>query len=124
MDGRIEGSFPGGPRRQDPGEPPRRSPPLRRVQEIEEGVSRRRLNSTRRKRSARTKAGWLLVLALAFGIGAALGRAGHATQEELTAAHEAARIRDQGISREVNRTLLELWKMEDVEAARNVGRTR
>lgn len=67
------------------------------------------------------KAGLLLIIALAFGIGAALGRASHATQEELTAAREAARARDQDISREVNRMLLELWKMEDVEASRNAG---
>lgn len=124
MDGRIEGSFPGGPRRRDPGEPPRHAPRLRRVEEIEEGVSRRTLDATRRRRSARTRAAWLLAMALALAIGSALGRASHATQEELTAAQEAARARDMDVSREVNRMLLELWKMEDVEAARNAGRTR
>ncbi len=44
--------------------------------------------------------------------------------EELNAAQATDKRRDVDISAEVNRTLLQLWKMEDVEAARNRGRTR
>lgn len=60
----------------------------------------------------------------AFAAGLALGLASHTTADAITAEQQAARIRDLGISSEVNRVLLELWKMEDVEHARNTNRTR
>jgi hypothetical protein len=95
---------------------------LRRVADIEESISRRRLHAARRRRSVRVRVGLAAVVALAFAIGAVLGRRSHTTAAELTEAREAARTRDLDISQEVNRTLLELWKMEDVEASRNAGR--
>jgi hypothetical protein len=70
------------------------------------------------------RVGLFLIVAAAFALGVGLGRASHTTAEELTADRNVARARDQDISREVNRTLLELWKMEDVEAARNRGQVR
>jgi hypothetical protein len=66
----------------------------------------------------------LAALGAAFLLGAGLGRASHATPHEITEAREAARARDVDISSEVNRALLELWKMEDIEASRNAGRIR
>ncbi|HSW27853.1 MAG TPA: hypothetical protein VLH75_00045 [Longimicrobiales bacterium] len=124
MEKRIEGSFPGGPTRRDPGEPAPQAPRLRRVEEIEERASSRVLHSARGRRTTRLRAGLLVALGAAFAIGLALGRASHMTQEKLTAGREAARARDLGVSSEVNRVLLELWRMEDIEAARNMGRIR
>lgn len=70
------------------------------------------------------RVGLLFAMVLAFVLGAALGLQSHATPHELTEANQAARAKDDEISREVNRMLMELWKMEDVEAARNGGRIR
>lgn len=66
-------------------------------------------------------AGLALLLVVAFGVGTALGRSSHETQATLTAKETESRQRDVDISSEVNRTLLQLWKMEDVEAARSRG---
>lgn len=121
---RIEGNFPGGPTRGDPDERPRRAPRLRRVEEIEDGVARRVLGGRRRRRGARIRAGVAIVFVLAFAVGVALGLRSHTTVEALTAEQQAARARDLGISTEVNRVLLELWKMEDIEHSRNTGRAR
>jgi dihydrodipicolinate synthase/N-acetylneuraminate lyase len=57
-------------------------------------------------------------ISLAGGVGLILGHSAHTTPEELAKEVEAQQNPDAGISREVNRTLLELWKMEEVEAAR------
>lgn len=124
MTERIEGSFPGGPTRRGPDEAP--PPPLRirRVSEIEARRSERVLGSARRKRRGRVAAGLVLAFGVAFALGLALGVASHTTPEELTAAREADRARDLKISGEVNRVLLELWKMEDLEHARNSGGIR
>lgn len=124
MDKPIRGSFPGGPTRRDPDEPAPPTPHLPRMADVEERTSRRALGATRRRRRLRTRLGFVLVLASGFAVGAALGYAGRTTPEELTAAREEARQRDLSVSSEVNRVLLELWKMEDVEAVRNMGRTR
>jgi len=63
-------------------------------------------------------------MTLGFAAGAALGLATHTTPEALTDAMDTERARDAEISREVNRLLLELWKMEDVEAARGSRQPR
>jgi hypothetical protein len=57
---------------------------------------------------------------VAGGLGLALGAHNRKTAEEIMAEHvQAARPTGQDISREVNRTLLELWRMEDAEAGRD-----
>jgi len=124
MTDRIRGSFPGGPTRQDRGTQPGRAPRLRRVEDIEARVARRTLESGQRRRRTRLRVALMLALAGAFAAGIALGRSSHTTQAELTAADAAGRVRDADVSAQVNRMLLELWKMEDIEAARNRGRTR
>lgn len=68
--------------------------------------------------------GFAVATVLAAAIGAGIGFKAHATPEQLTMEQEINRQRDFNISKEVNRTLLELWKMEDVEALRNQGLTR
>lgn len=122
-DGRIKGGFPGGPSRpgDGDGEPTRRVPT---VEEIEAGLSRRRLSASRRRRRARMLWGVLAAMGLAGAVGLGLGMLTRPTQENLTAAAENRNQQDNFISKEVNRTLLQLWKMEDIEAARNQGRTR
>ncbi len=122
MDERIRGSFPGGPRRREEGDEPRRAPTLRSVEEIEAGRSRRTLLRARKRRERWRAAVILLGMALGFAVGAALGLATHETSAELTDALETARKQDAEVSREVNRVLLELWKMEDAEQIR--GRSR
>jgi hypothetical protein len=66
---------------------------VRTVEEIKHGIIQRRMRGVRSRR----------------------------TQEELRADAEAGARKelDVSISKEVNRTLLELWKMENVEALRN-----
>jgi hypothetical protein len=94
------------------------------VTEFEHRVSRRKLRRTRERRARRVVVGLVLATLLAGSAGAYVGWASHTTPQEVTAAQDAARDRKDEISSEVNRTLLELWKMEDVEALRNKGRTR
>ncbi|MFQ5536026.1 MAG: hypothetical protein ACE5GJ_01120 [Gemmatimonadota bacterium] len=73
----------------------------------------------RRARRRRVIVGGFVVVLLALGLGLVLGIASHRTAQEVVEAQRAQRRKDFDISREVNRTLLELWKMEDVEAARS-----
>ena len=126
MDGRIEGGFPGGPRRRG-GEGPSRGnhpPRIERVGDMEHRVSRRKLERTRSRRSRRIVLGLLAATVVAGSAGAYIGYSSHTTPQEVTAAQDAAMRLDADVSKEVNRTLLELWKMEDVESLRNMGRTR
>lgn len=120
----IKGSFPGGPTRRgpdDPAPPPRR---LRRVADIEARRLGRMVERRARTRRVRTTAALAAALAVAFGVGVALGLSSHRTAADLTAQREAGLARDRDVSSEVNRVLLELWKMEDVEHARSLGRIR
>jgi hypothetical protein len=68
--------------------------------------------------------GLSLSLVVAGGIGWALGLRSHATAQELTEEAMAAKKKDMSISSEVNRTLLELWKMETVQTSRGSGQIR
>ena len=123
--GRIHGAFPGGPRRtSDTPAPGRSGRHLRRVEEIEASMTRRQRSRTRRQRRNRLLGGAVAFAVLSFLAGMVLGSAGHATQESLTQAEVSARTRDRSISSEVNRTLLELWRMEDVEALRGSRQIR
>jgi len=120
---RIKGGFPGGPTRPGDTEPPA-TRPVRSVEELEHAHGQRQQRGTKRRRRIRRAWGTVAVLALGGAVGFALGVRSHQTQEELTAAAEkpASASQDSFISQEVNRTLLELWKMEDVEMQRNRGR--
>jgi hypothetical protein len=121
---RIKGSWPGGPKRPGDHPPGTRRPRLRTVEEIEAGISARSLRRTRKARSRRIALGLGFLMVAAWGIGWALGKSSHTTVVQLNAERENALRQDLFISKEVNRTLLELWKMEDVQALRNKGLTR
>ena len=124
MEGQIRGSFPGGPSRAAPPVPRTTPPRLRPVAEIEERSAQRSVDRRHRKRARRLGAGFVVALLVAGVAGGAVGLGSHRTQEDLTEAQQVDRTKDIDISKEVNRTLLNLWKMEDVEAVRNRGRTR
>lgn len=119
MEGRIKGSWPGGPRRtgdtQERAHPPR----LQRVEEIEARIASRSLRVARQARTRRAILGMVLSACLALAAGWVLGVRSHSTAEEITASQEARRAADVDLSSEINRALLELWKMEDVEYQRN-----
>ncbi len=122
MEGRIRGSWPGGPRRD--GEPQERTrpPQLQRVEEIEARSASRLLRVRRGARTKRLVLGvaFFSVIALAFGW--VLGLRSHTTLEEMQSAQSQQRAaRDADMTSEINRVMLELWKMEDVEYARNRG---
>lgn len=117
MSGRIRGAFPGGPSHTELGAPAATPPHLARVAELEAAVARRRRARTAKGRRRRVTVGVLATLAASLGLGIALGRASHASAAQLHAEAER-RMADDLVSAQVNRVLLELWKMEDVEAAR------
>ena len=119
MEGRIQGSWPGGPRRDGEAQERKRPPRLQRVEEIEAGLASRSLRATRRARSRRLIFGAALSAALALAFGWVMGVRSHTTAEEITAAQAAQQTRDLDISSEINRALLELWRMEDLEYQRN-----
>lgn len=118
---RISGSYPGGPRRQD-GSEPRERADLERVEEFEERRSRASLQRKRERRVRRLRIGFLVALLTSAGIGLTLGLMSHRTSEELVQEREQDRTRDFDPSQEVNRMLLELWKMEDMERAPGTSR--
>lgn len=124
MGDRIKGAFPGGPSRPGSGEEPARTPHLRRAEEIEAGIARRTLELSKRRRKGRVALGFMLAVLIAGLVGGYVGLESHRTQAELTEAQEVRRAEEVDLSAEVNRTLLQLWKMEDVEAVRNLGRAR
>lgn len=120
----IGGSFPGGPSRPDSGSGRGHSPDLRTVSEMEEGLARRKVRRASRRRARRILFGFVAAALLAGVMGAWMGFRAHTTPQQMTAEQEVVRQQDKFISREVNRTLLQLWKMEDIEDARNSGKIR
>lgn len=120
---RIRGSYPGGPKREGApaGDAPERKPRLTSVEQIEERLGRASRARTRRKRTRRVWAGLVVLVAAAGGAGFLLGIRSHRSSEELTAVRNTpppAQAFDPSF--EMNRMLLELWKMEDDEIhARN-----
>ena len=122
MDGRIRGGFPGGPSKSLPAEERTRDPRLTTVEAIEARTAHRQVRRRRRAREWRMAVSVLLSMLLSGAAGLYLGRRSHTTIEEVRAqaqqdAREASDVAS--LSTEVNRALLELWKMEDVEYQRN-----
>ena len=111
---RIGGSYPGGPSRQGRGEE-RGEPRLERVDEIEERMSRARGRAARDRRARRIRIGFVLALCVAAGTGLALGLMSDRSTEDIAREREEERMQSRDVSQEVNRVLLELWKMEDLE---------
>jgi hypothetical protein len=121
---RIEGAFPGGPRR---GEAARAHPFTKPAlaEELAERAVLRRAARARARRLRRITLVYLCAAILAAVVGFSLGLASRRTPADLVEEQEAARRSDGDLlSQEVNRTLLELWKMEDFESLRDRGRIR
>lgn len=108
------GRYPGGPRRRAEGEEPPRRPDLEGLGEFEERVARQAGRRHAKRRARKVRIGFLVALLVSGAIGLMLGYMSHQTPEELAAERERAR-QEFNASEEVNRVLLELWKMEDLE---------
>ncbi|HSW29700.1 MAG TPA: hypothetical protein VLH75_09500 [Longimicrobiales bacterium] len=76
---------------------------------------RGRLARTRRRRRQRAAAGAVAALIVAGAIGLVVGRGSGTLAPEQAARAESAAALDRAVSKEVNRVLLELWKMESME---------
>ena len=114
----ISGSYPGGPRRgaDAVGEKRAEAPPrVERLEQREERLHRASRGRNRRLRYLRVWSRLVLALALSAGFGLYFGYRTHLRSEDITAARNAARQRPVDASSEINRVMLELWKMEDVE---------
>jgi hypothetical protein len=113
---RIRGSYPGGPKRDrgDAGEGAR-TPRLERIEVVEARAGRKSRARAERNRVRRVWSGFIVAVILAAGIGLYVGMVTHRTSEEITRERNDQRELQQDITRETNRVLLELWRMEDVE---------
>ena len=112
------GIYPGGPHGTASVKKMQRPPRLMRVEEIEKRIARRSIRHGRRKRRNRLVLALLLGVSAAGGLGLILGRSAHTSAEELTEALEVKQKPGSDISEEINRALLELWRMEEVEFTR------
>lgn len=112
----IRGAFPGGPTHPASSPGPGLTPFIPSVASLETYAAHRRLRRRRARRATRHVVGISAVFAMALVIGGALGLASRVTPTEAAYAPDSRSSVDRLISREVNRTLLELWKMEDLEA--------
>ena len=116
---RISGSYPGGPRRGAEGVGDERAegaPRIGRVEQLEERLEQASRSQVRRRRTRRVWSGLAFALVLGGGIGLYLGYRSHRSPEDLTDARNATRQSPLfDASRETNRVLLELWRMEDLE---------
>lgn len=111
----IRGVFPGGPTRMGSGRGGAGAFHLPSMTEQEGARRRRQRRRTRFRRRARVVAGLATASALAMGVGVGLGWAARTTRDDRMVEPAPASTLDRVISAEVNRTLLELWKMEDLE---------
>lgn len=117
---RIEGAYPGGPRKRDgdadEGERPRS--PLTRAEEIEGRLHDRRRRRVRRRRRRRLLVGLLVAVVAAGATGFWMGLQSNRTSEEIAAEEDGRPERGFDLTRERNRVLQQLWLMEDLERAR------
>lgn len=114
---RITGSYPGGPRKRGPDEEAPLPPRLDRAEDMDARVQRRRFDASRRRRRHRLRLGFVAAVTVAGLVGLAIGYLSHRSTEDLTAEREQERLQGFNPTSEVNRMLMELWKMEDVERA-------
>ncbi|MEQ9400459.1 MAG: hypothetical protein RJQ04_14950 [Longimicrobiales bacterium] len=92
---------------------------------LEERAAAHSTGQRRRARRRRLLVGLGAAVLLSGAAGYVVGLQSHTTASDITAQYDAARSPQASeLSSEVNRTLLELWRMEDVEAVRNSGRSR
>ena len=124
MEGRMSGSFPGGPRKQVAAAERTAAPRLSRVEDMEERAVDRHVRRSQQRRRKRIAFAVLLSVAVSGAGGVYLGLRNRATLEEIRAEFAAQQAAEAGggpsdMSTEVNRAMMELWKMEDVEFMRN-----
>jgi hypothetical protein len=112
------GTYPGGPHGLDSPTERRRRPRLMRLEEISELADRRVVQHKRRRRRLRMAVGAAVAMLGGLGVGWAVGHRAHRTVQEVIESQRETSVEGE-ISKEVNRTLLELWKMEDVQYDRN-----
>ena len=124
MEGRISGNFPGGPRKQVAAAERTSAPRLSRVEDIEERAAGRHVQRKQEGRRKRVLYAVLVSVAIAGASGTYLGARNRSSLENAREQMAAQRAAETGgdlgdLSSEVNRAMLELWKMEDVEYMRN-----
>lgn len=113
------GIYPGGPHGTAFASQSQRPAYLPRVEEMEERKDRHFVRRVRRARRNRLAIGLALAVSVAGAFGFAIGKSSHTTAEGLMEAMEVEQDQASWLSDEINRTLLELWKMEDVEFSRS-----
>lgn len=119
MEGRIKGSWPGGPKREGEGQKRTGPPRLKTVEQIEARKAARTIRTGRSKRQRRTLLGLVLCMVVAGGLGWTLGLRSHASLEEINAELAELQTEDPEMSAVINQVMMELWRMEDVEYTRN-----
>lgn len=119
MTDKIRGKWPGGPKGRADAEPIGRRIRTRPVADLEDRVAAHRVRRKREARARRVLLGFAASLGLAGVIGWVVGERSHASAEEITAEHDAAVAPVSDLTKELNRAMLELWRMEDVEFMRN-----
>ena len=120
MEARMRGTFPGGPRKSIPAADRTAPARLRRVEQIEERASVRSARRGSKKRQKRVVVGVFSAFVLSGGLGLFLGMRSHTSPDELReAAEKAANPSVDELGETLNKAMLELWRMEDVEYQRN-----
>ena len=124
MEGRISGSFPGGPRKQVAAAERTEAPRLSRVEDLVARFTGQHLRRAQDRRRRRLLYGVLASVAISGATGVYLGLRNRTSLEEARAQMAAQQAAETGgdtgeLSSEVNRAMLELWKMEEVEYMRN-----
>ena len=115
------GIYPGGPHSASSGREGQQPPRLMRVEEIEERLAHHSEQFRQRSRRKRLVLGLLFCVVAAGGLGLIVGHSTHTTPEELTEVLEANVKSESEFSELVDRTLMELWKMEELQIARTRG---
>ncbi len=118
---RIQGTFPGGPTRTGSGRGLGGGPRLKTVEEAETARARQAVRRRVARRRSRRALGVAVVSAAALAAGGLMGWATRQSREELAESPDPQGSLDRMISAQVNRTLLELWKMESMESVRGPG---
>lgn len=122
MEARMRGTFPGGPRKSVAAAERTAPARLGRVQQIEEQAARRYTRRGSRQRRKRLLYGFLSAVVVSGGVGMYMGLQSHTTLEEVRANEAAAAAGPAGsgeLSSVLNKAMMELWKVEDVECQRN-----
>ncbi len=121
-DRRVRGVFPGGPSGPGGSATPRATRPVRSMDDLQRAAARTWTRTARRRRGMRRVWVVAVMAALAAALGAGFGFLSHRSPSHALSPSQVQNDVDRLVQREVNRMLLELWKMESVEGMR--GRVR